>query len=328
MKVNAETFLEKFEQYKLKETIFFINGNEPSLISKVENIIIQYLDSNGSSEKKFLDFNKNNSDNLKELTKSQSLFCKHNIVRITNPKDSLIKNLNNIDIVNNSILINGEGISTKSKIKKYFDLHKKYYSIACYKLTKIFKKKLIDNFLIKQQSRLTKEAYYYLLENSSDEYQILLSELEKISIYGKDYITINEIKRISTVNNKMELNELFIQCMVNTNDFILKNSGKSIQTSTDAYIFLQIVKKFTYILIHTSEKKIEKNIDSLTDYYLPKYLFKQKNNFKNIIKKTNLNKIIAINNLIQKTELFLKKNEAGFLIIIQRYLLNCSKTLK
>ena len=91
---------------------------------------------------------------------------------------------------------------------------------------------------------------------------------------------------------------------------------------------MQVVKKFTNILIHTSEKKIEKNIDSLIDYYLPKYLFKQKNNFKNIIKKTNLNKIIVINNLIQKTELFLKKNEAGFLIVIQRFLLNCSKTLK
>ena len=41
-----------------------------------------------------------------------------------------------------------------------------------------------------------------------------------------------------------------------------------------------------------------------------------------------MNKIIKINNLIQKSELFLRKNETKFLIIIQRFMLNCAWTLK
>ena len=58
-----------------------------------------------------------------------------------------IKELKEIDTKNNSIIINGERVGKSSKIKKYFEIHKKHYSVACYKLSKNLKKKLIDNHL-------------------------------------------------------------------------------------------------------------------------------------------------------------------------------------
>ena len=121
---------------------------------------------------------------------------------------------------------------------------------------------------------------------------------------------------------------MFFHCFISSNDKILKNSNRAINSSVDAYSFLQTVKKFTKILTITSEKKTEKSLDILVDNYLPKYLFKQKNNFETAISKANIEKIILINNLIQKTELFLRKNDSKFLIIMQRFLLNCSKVLK
>jgi hypothetical protein len=42
----------------------------------------------------------------------------------------------------------------------------------------------------------------------------------------------------------------------------------------------------------------------------------------------NLDKIIIINNLIQKTELMLRNNDSLFLVVIQRFLMNFAKTLK
>ena len=101
-----------------------------------------------------------------------------------------------------------------------------------------------------------------------------------------------------------------------------------IRSSADAYSFLQIAKKFLKILISSSERKNENNIAVLAERYLPKYLFRQKTSFELAVTRADLKKIRVINNLLQKAELYLRKNDSGFLIIIQRFLLNFSKTIK
>ena len=86
--------------------------------------------------------------------------------------------------------------------------------------------------------------------------------------------------------------------------------------------------KFLKILIFSSERKNENNITDLARRYLPKYLFRQKTSFELAVARADLNKIRVINNLLQKAELYLRKNDSRFLIIIQRFLLNFSKTIK
>ena len=101
-----------------------------------------------------------------------------------------------------------------------------------------------------------------------------------------------------------------------------------IRSSADAYVFLQITKNFLKILISSSERKNENNITNLAERYLPKYLFRQKASFELAVARADLNKIRDVNNLLQKAELYLRKNDSGFLLIIQRFLLNFSKTIK
>ena len=85
-----------------------------------------------------------------------------------------------------------------------------------------------------------------------------------------------------------------------------------IRSSADAYSFLQITKNFLKILISSSEKKNENNITDLAEHYLPKYLFRQKTSFELAVTRADLNKIRIINNLLQKAELYLRKNDSGF----------------
>ncbi len=101
-----------------------------------------------------------------------------------------------------------------------------------------------------------------------------------------------------------------------------------IRSSADAYNFLQIAKNFLKILISSSEKKNKNNIADLVERYLPKYLFRQKPGFELAVIRADLNKIRVINILLQKAELYLRKNDSRFLIIIQRFLLNFFKTMK
>ena len=84
------------------------------------------------------------------------------------------------------MIINGENIKNNSKIKKFFDFHKKFYSVSCYKLSMSFKKKMINKFINLENYKLTKEVYWFLLEKTSNKYQILENELRKISIYNKE----------------------------------------------------------------------------------------------------------------------------------------------
>ena len=328
MKVNAEVFLNNPDQYKSQQTVFFVTGNEEGLINKVQNIILYKHKSNIPGETKVLDLKIDKKINLKELTHSQSLFNESNVFQIKNPNDSLIEDLDKINYNNNTIVISGENIKNNSKIKKYFDFHKKYYSIVCYKLTKVFKKKLVDKLLVQNNCKLSKEAYWFFLENSSDEYQILENEILKISNYGKIDVSVEDIRKLSSIVDLKQFEDLFFQCIIGNNQSIITKSEKMIRSSTDAYSFLQISKNFFKILIISSEKKKKENIVDLVEDYLPKYLFRHKTSFKLAVTKADLSKIILINNLVQKTELYLRKNNSKFLIIVQRFLLNFSKIIK
>ena len=146
-------------------------------------------------------------------------------------------------------------------------------------------KKLVDKLFNQNSCKLSKDAYWFFLENSSNDYQILENE-------------------------------------------IIKKSEIMIRASADAYSFLQIAKNFLKILIFSSERKNENNIADLAGRYLPKYLFRQKTGFELAVARADLKKIRDINNLLQKAELYLRKNDSRFLIIIQRILLNFSKTIK
>ena len=328
MKVNAENFLDNLDQYKFEKKVFFVSGNEEGLINKVQNIILSKHKSNIYNETRILDLKTDNKIDLKELTHTQSLFNKSNILQIKNPNDSLIASLEKINCENNTIIINGVNIKNNSKIKKYFDFHKKFYSIVCYKLTKAFKKKLVDKLFDQNNCKLSKDAYWFFLENSSNDYQILENEVIKISNYGKVNASVEDISKLSGNTGSSQFEDLFFQCIGGSNQSIIKKSEIMIRSSADAYNFLQIAKNFFKILIFSSEKKNENNITDLAEYYLPKYLFRQKTSFELAVTRADLEKIRIINNLLQKTELYLRKNDSGFLIIIQRFLLNFSKIMK
>ena len=328
MKVNAERFINNLNQYKFEKTVFFITGNEEGLINKVQNIILSKHGPNICNETIILDLKTNNKIDLKELTHTQSLFNKANIIQIKNPNDSLIESLEKINYSNNTIIIEGKNIKNNSKIKKYFDFHKKFYSIVCYKLSKAFKKKLVDKLFDQNNCKLSKDAYWFFLENSSDDYQILENEIIKISNYGQANVSVEDISKLSGNAGSAQFEDLFFQCIGGDNQSIIKKSEIMIRSSVHAYGFLQITKNFLKILISSSERKNENNIAGLAEHYLPKYLFRQKASFELAVTKADINKIRAINNLLQKAELYLRKNDSWFLIIIQRFLLNFSKIIK
>ena len=108
MQINAEVFIEKFNQYSFKDKVFLIFGNNSGLISDIENLIFQKLTSYNTYDKKVVDLKINKNPNFKELLDFQSLFHKNSVINIKNPDDSIIDELKKIEIINRTIIINGE----------------------------------------------------------------------------------------------------------------------------------------------------------------------------------------------------------------------------
>ncbi|PPR45040.1 MAG: hypothetical protein CFH18_00054 [Alphaproteobacteria bacterium MarineAlpha5_Bin8] len=328
MKINAEKFLENHSKYISEGCVYLISGNEPGLILSIERLIVKELNTKSDNEIIVVDQKKDKNVDFNNTTKSQSLFNKKNIITLKNPDNGLLESLDTININDNTIVVKAENIKNSSKIKKYFDNHKQFISISCYKLSSGFKKRKIDTFLNQADLKLSKEAYWFFIENSSDEFQLLQNDLDKIFDYGKKTISLTELRKIITNIGSVEMEELFFQSFLTNKELIISKTIRAINNSSEAYLFLQVFKKFTRLLVLAIEDKSEKDIENLTNYYLPKYLFKQKEGFKTLVNRSNLKQISKIFKLIQKTELFLRKNDAHYLIIVQRFLLNCSQALK
>ena len=329
MKVNAEIFLENISKYKLSESAILIAGNEAGLVSKIENTIIKELSIRGFDRSGVIDFKKDKLVNFQEILDSQSLFSNSKVIQIKNIGDQIIKTIENSKIKNNSFLINGENLKSSSKLFKYFSNHKNFLLITCYKLSRSFKKRLVDVFLNKNNISFNKDVYWFLLENLNDEYLNLNNDLEKIYLFSlkKSELTINDVKKLIE-SREVEYEDLFFECIRGKRSSIIMGSEKVLRSPSDAYIFLQLIKKFTLILVKTSEKKDGGDLGSLVNSFLPSYLFRHKKNFELTIKAANATKLLVVNRLIQKSELLLRKNDSNYLIIMQRFLLNFSKAMK
>lgn len=329
MRVNAEIFLDDVSRYKLNDSAVLIAGNETGLISKIESVIIKELSAKGFERAEPVDFKKDKSFNFQELLDSQSLFSNSKVIQIKNIGDQVIKTVENAEIKNNSFLINGENLKSSSKAFKYFNNHKNFLLITCYKLTRVFKKKLIDGFLSKNDISLNRDVYWFLIENISDEYLNLNNDLEKIYLFSlkKNSLEIDDIKKLIE-SRDIEFEDLFFECIKGNRSKIIRGTEKAVRSSSDAYIFLQLIKRFSLILIKTSEKKEREGVAGLVNAYLPSYLFRHKKNFELTIKSSNIKKLLIVNRLIQKSELLLRKNDSNYFIIMQRFLLNFSQTMK
>ena len=328
MKINPEFFLLDVEKYNFKDKIVFISGNEETLIYKIQNVVSESIKKTLSCDLDLIDLKISEQTDIDESLSSGSLFKNYKIIQIKNISEKHLSTLQELKAENVTILINGEGIKSSSKIKKFFDSHKTYCSFACYKITRSFKKKIIDKYISSGKINLSKDAYWFLLENISDKYLLFENEIEKLKNYTNEQISLINIKKMLSNTASSEFDDLFFKCALGNNKSIILYSQNAIKSSSDAYIFLQVIKNFNKIFIQTSEKKGDENERVLANKYLPKYLFRQSDNFELLIKKFNIKKIIDTNNLLQKTELLLRKNDGNYLIILQRFLFNYKKFIK
>ena len=157
---------------------------------------------------------------------------------------------------------------------------------------------------------ISNECYWFLLENSSDYYQIFENEIEKIFQYGNNKITLSEMRHLLSKENPEEIDSLFFLILSKPADIIYQTQ-KIIISSTDSLLLLQRVKFFLDIIYSSNNNDIAMTV-------FPKYMFRNKLVFLEILKKnksTKNNKCFRFN---KKNRIITKKTKQYVLTNISK----------
>ena len=317
MKISPEQFIIGYKNLKFKKKIFLISGNEESLIKKIEKILILELGGQDSNQTKKIINNKLDSVSLSET--GDLLVDSYKVINYINPVDINLSALEQFSNNKVSIVISSDNLKNSSKLKKIFDTHEEFISISCYKLNKEVKKRLLDYFLNNVGYSISQNCYWFLLENSSEYYQIFENEIIKIFQLSEEEISVDKIRLLLSKNISEDVDGLFFLILSKPSNIVLQTQ-RSVESSADSFILLQRIKFFFDIIFQS------KNVSEALQLF-PRYLFNQKAPFLAIFNKTTPNNKKNILRLIKKTDLLLKKHSGFHIAISQRFLLNLRRIL-
>ena len=297
------------KEFKYDANLYFISGNEITLMNKVKDLIIKNLEKNDLLDIRTV-------KNLKSINRDVGLFNKRKlyiVVELDEVEESLFDSFND-DV----FLFCCENSPKVNSVKRKFLVSKKSFVIDCYELDKDKKIKIINDFLLFNNLEIEKKLFWNFVDMLDNKYMLLEKELEKIKEIHPENINyhtlIKTISKIDLVDDK-----IFFKLM-SANEDIINTYNSKITNQTEASKFYFTIKKFTSLIIDNEEEKdFEKNI--------PKYLFREKKTLVSIFQRFSFKKKKNLINLLFKTDIAMRKNASLSVVIGLRFLLNLKKII-
>ena len=160
---------------------------------------------------------------IDEEIRSFSMFSEKKIIHLENLKDKHLQYFESQEIENAKILliIKSDNLSKSSKIRNFFEKHKKYATIPCYEDDMRSTMNLLSQFQTKNKIKFNSDVKNYLLQNLSSDRLISKNELEKILlVIGNEHDQEIELVDIQKVINDGSSNSLNI-----INEYVMYGKG-------------------------------------------------------------------------------------------------------
>ncbi len=298
------------KNFKHEAKVYFISGNEITLMNKVKDFLIEKLKKNNSFELQRV-------KNLKSINRDVGLFNKK-MLYIVSDVDGVNEGLINSFDNDSVFLFHCENSPKINSVKRTFLVLKNSFVIDCYELNKDTKIKIVKDFLLYNNLEIEKDLFWHFVDMLDNKYMLLEKELEKIKEVGQENINYNTlIKTISKID--IVDDKIFFKLM-DTNEDIISSYNSKITNQAEANKLYFTIKKFTDLIIdNEDEKDFEKNI--------PKYLFREKNTLVSIFQRFSFKKKKNLINLLFKTDIAMRKNASLSVVIGLRFLLNLKKII-
>ena len=297
------------KDFKLNKNLYFIGGNETTLMEKICSTIIE-------SYKASEDISINRIDTIDNFNISVGLFENKKIFVGKNCKglnENNIINIRNTDAV--FVFLQENSSKTKS-IKNMIAKDKESYLIDCYELNKNSKIKILNEFLKFSETKISEDLYWFLVEKLNDKYIFLENSLNKILELEQTDLTINNIKKILTLD-KAGKEKVFFN-LLNKNKKIVEVYKEKILNSSDVNDLYYSCRFFCNLILESSNE-IEYSRK------IPIYLYKEKSFLIDVYRRYNSKKKKMLLRLLSSTENLLRKNINLSTIYGLRFLLNIKK---
>jgi len=297
------------ENFKIDKKIYFVSGNEKTLMQKIKATIVEKYQKNTNARI-------TNIDTIKNFVEEVGLFEDHKIFLVSMCKGVDEKNLENIKNSNAVFIFVDENSQKIKKIKSLINRDKDSCLIDCYELERVSKIKILNKILSDNSLNISQDVYWLLIDKLDNRYGFFENSLNQIIELDEKDLTLNNVKKLLTISDSGK-EKIFFNIFKKNKEIVDLYRNK-IVTNTDVNEFYFYIKFFCQLIIESkSEDEYQKKI--------PVYLFKEKHKLIEIFRKYNLKKKKLLIRLLSSTENVLRKNSNLSLVFGLRFLLNIKK---
>ena len=297
------------EDFTINKKIYFISGNEKTLMQKIKATIIEKCQENNNSRI-------SNIDTVKDFVDEVGLFEDHKIFLVNGCKGIDEKSLDNIKNSHGVFIFVDENSQKIKKIKNLLKNDKDCYLIDCYELERESKIKILKKFLSDNNLNISQDIYWLLVDKLDSKYSFFENSLNQIVGLDEKDLTLENVKKLIAISDSGK-DKIFFN-LLNKNKEIVDLYRNKIVTNTDVNEFYFYIKFLCQLIIESKdENEYQKKI--------PLYLFKEKHKLIDIFRKYNLKKKKLLIRLLSSTENVLRKDSNLSLVFGLRFLLNIKK---
>ena len=273
----------------------------------------------------------NQQNFINELT-NKSFFDKGKIYKIDRSTDKMldfIEKINEIKLEGSILIINSDVLDKKSKLRLFFEKHKKYICIPFYPddNKKLFS--LASNFFKEKKISISSESINLLVETAREDRENLIGEIEKISMFCLDSksISFKDVVALSNLSENYKIFDLVDNCLAKNTKKTINILNENKYGPEDCILIIRSLLSKSKRLLKLKNLNLEKkNLDDAISSYKPPIFWKEKE----IVKKQVLNwKINDVNELIYEIgeiEVLIKKNFTNSLNILSDFIISQSNT--
>tara|TARA_A100001015_G_scaffold289545_1_gene361521 strand:- start:522 stop:1460 length:939 start_codon:yes stop_codon:yes gene_type:complete len=289
--------------------IYFISGNETTLIEKIKSKIIEEY-------KKKYDIPLTKINTIDSFANGGRLFEDTKLFLVENCNGLGEKALDKIRSEKDIFIFAQENSQKIKKIKNLILKDENSYLVECYELDKSSKTKIFNEILNKTKLKIDKNLYWYLIEKLDNKYAFFEDSLNKVMQLDQKDISFSNVRKLLSANNSGK-EKIFFN-LFKKNKEIIEDYREKIVTFSDVNELYYYCRFYCQLIIDCkNEEEYNKKI--------PIYLFREKKFLIEFYRKYTSKKKRSLLNLLSSTEKSLRKDNNLSLISGLRFLLSIKK---
>ena len=322
-------FFEIKKNNLIHTNLILLYGKNEGLKNQVINNLIDVNDKVLTYEEKEI---LNNQNEFLEKMMNKSLFEPKKIVIIKRVSDKIvkiIKEINDKNLEDTTIILNAENLEKKSKLRILFEKDNQLICVAFYPDNEQTLYKLTYEFLKGKNISISPSNINSVIKKCNGDRENLFNDLRKIENYCKNGKKINSeiISKLLSLYEDYSISELVDNCLAKNKTKTLNILNENNFSTEDCILVTRtFLNKLKRILILSQNYHHNKSIDLTISSAKPPIFWKDKEIVKQQIFKWTPENIKLLIYRINELELLIKKNATNPINLITNFILEQSLT--